>query len=79
MKWSRKLYQLRCAALVLSEFRDALKDQEVVKEFTAKHANELWKTNLTLHVVTYAKPGTPNRRLNCGQTERTRSLVAIGL
>lgn len=65
MKWSRKLYQLRCAALVLSEFRDALKDQEVVKEFTAKHANELWAeldaTRSDLRKAGYAKPKAESR------------------
>lgn len=60
MKWSRKLYQLRCAALVLSEFREALKDPSVVVEFTAEHANELWSeldaARSALRKAGFAKP-----------------------
>lgn len=60
MKWSRKLYQLRCAALVLSEFRDALKDPTVVEEFTSEHASELWSeldaTRSALRKAGFSKP-----------------------
>ncbi|CAI3810733.1 hypothetical protein GLGCALEP_06368 [Pseudomonas sp. MM221] len=57
---SHKIYRMRSTALALSGFREVFGEQEVAKEFTAEHANELWAeldaTRRALRKAGYARP-----------------------